>query len=804
MRQLIFLMLCLPSVLMGQFELKGRVLEQRSNTPLAFVTIMVNNQTQGSYSDIEGRFTVRSTEPIVSLRFSYVGYKPVVLKLENSEFTVVYMERTTTNLGEAIVLAGENPAHRIIREVIERKEVNNPESDLPFTYESYNKFIFTANVDTSLFEDEQSFNSLDSTDKRTVDFFKKQHLFMMESVSERKFLPPSDSRETVLATRVSGLKNAEFALLATEFQSFSFYEEEIKVGDNRYLSPIANGAINKYFFNLEDTIYAAPDTVFIISFRPSKGKNFEGLEGLLYINTRDFAIQNVIAEPFEKSTSLGIKIRQMYELIDGKKWFPVQLNTTLEMYGVKLNNHHLMGIGRSYLKNIKIGAEVDKKEVKNIAVKMDPMASRRTDDYWIPHRGDSLSEKEMMTYHVIDSVGKEENLDRRLKTFQALVSGRWPIGPVSLRLGQLMNYNAYEGSRLGLGAETNDRISERVIAGGYFAYGFMDKAWKYGADLRVKLSGLHAAWLEGHHINDVNETGGYMRHYDARLLRPDAYYQLYLVWMDRVQRTEVALRFRAFNHFKFKFFVNEQIRNAPEKYFFRQSLNEDVSFGVNQFRYREAGVFVRFAFKEKFVETLKQRLSLGTPWPILYLTLTRGGHLDLQLPGEYWRWEARLEKEFRIKNVGTLKSRIDGGFLDNNVPAIHLFNSRASFSNRFGISTPFAFETMRVNEFVSSRFAALHLRHNFGSLLFKTEKFKPELVLTHSQLIGQLTHPDNHAGVRLQAPEQVYMESGLEINRLLKSSFSALGLGFFYRHGAYGLPTFKENFAIKLSSSFAF
>lgn len=804
MRSLLFAFVLFPFFSGAQYELRGRVLEQRTNTPLAFVTVLVNNQSRGSYTDIDGKFTLQSSEPIVSMRFSYVGYQQLVQKPESNDFLVVYMERATTNLNEAVVFSGENPAHRIIREVISRKNANNPESDLPFIYESYNKFLFTANVDTSLFNDEASFDKLDSTDKRTVDFFKKQHLFMMESVSERKFLPPSDSRETVLATRVSGLKNAEFALLATEFQSFSFYQEEINVGGKLYLSPIANGAINKYFFNLEDTIFSEPDTVFIISYRPAKGKNFEGLEGLLYVHSRDFAIQNVIAEPHEKSPSTGIKIQQMYALVDGKKWFPVQLNTTLEMYGVKMNNHHLVGIGRSYLKNIKLGAEVDRKEVKNIAVKMDPLAGQRGDDFWVEHRGDDLSDKESKTYHVIDSVGKAENLDRKLKTFQALVSGRWPIGPVSLRLGQLMNYNAYEGYRLGLGAETNDRISERLVVGGYFAYGFKDKAIKYGGDARLKLSGLHSAWLEASYINDVNETGGYMRHYDARLFKPDRYYQLYLVWMDRVERTEVALRFRAFNHFKFKFFANEQTRNAPEKYFFFESLNEQISFGVNRFRYREAGMFMRFAYKEKFVETLNQRLSLGTPWPILYMTVTRGGHLELTQPGDYWRWEGRLEKDLRFKNVGTLKVRADGGLVGENIPAIHLFNSRASFSSGFNIATPYAFETMRVNEFVSSQFAALHLRHSFGSLLFKTENFKPELVLIHSALIGKLRHPEGHSGFALQAPEHLFTESGLEINRLLKSNFSSLGVGFYYRHGAYGLPTFKENFALKLSSSFSF
>ena len=42
------------------------------------------------------------------------------------------------------------------------------------------------------------------------------------------------------------------------------------------------------------------------------------------------------------------------------------------------------------------------------------------------------------------------------------------------------------------------------------------------------------------------------------------------------------------------------------------------------------------------------------------------------------------------------------------------------------------------------------------------------------------------------------------INNLMKSGFTSLGLGFFYRYGNYANEKFSENFVVKLSSSFLF
>ncbi len=64
--------------------------------------------------------------------------------------------------------------------------------------------IFTIELDSLPMMDTIS---VDSIDAETRDFFEDHHLFMMESVSERKFMAPDHNSEKVIATKIAGLKD---------------------------------------------------------------------------------------------------------------------------------------------------------------------------------------------------------------------------------------------------------------------------------------------------------------------------------------------------------------------------------------------------------------------------------------------------------------------------------------------------------------------------------------------------------------------------------------------------------------------
>jgi len=322
---LLFVILC-GSLSAQNFVVTGRVIDADSRVSIPFVNIIVNNGKYGGTTDIDGKFTILSPEKIESLRLTYVGYESLNYTIGNkTKNLVLKLKEKDYELPEYVVYPTENPAHRIIQNAINNRDLNNPEKLPEFSYTSYDKMIFTLELDSLPMMDTLS---VDSIDQETRDFFEDHHLFMMESVSERKFMAPDNNFEEVIATKVAGLKEPILLFLLSQWQSTSFYDDRISISDKNYINPISRGSTNKYFFLLQDTLYSGEnDTVFILSYRPRINTNFDGLEGVISINTNNWAIQNVKAEPAGKKGMISLRIQQMYEFIENKQWFPTQLNT---------------------------------------------------------------------------------------------------------------------------------------------------------------------------------------------------------------------------------------------------------------------------------------------------------------------------------------------------------------------------------------------------------------------------------------------------------------------------------------------
>ncbi|NNE54806.1 MAG: hypothetical protein HKN32_02205, partial [Flavobacteriales bacterium] len=56
--------------------------------------------------------------------------------------------------------------------------------------------------------------------------------------------------------------------------------------------------------------------------------------------------------------------------------------------------------------------------------------------------------------------------------------------------------------------------------------------------------------------------------------------------------------------------------------------------------------------------------------------------------------------------------------------------------------------------------------------------------------------------VPVQDYQEGFSEAGIQIDNLLRSNFTALGIGGFCRFGPLALPESKDNIAIKLSAIF--
>lgn len=820
---ILFLFVSFTGIYAQQYTVKGRVSDKTTKATLPFVNLIVTGHPQlGATADIDGNFKISAPFPIKSLSFTYVGYKDLLLPLTDTSHTTtvsVYLQEVAYQLNEIKILPGINPALRIVRKAVANKDNNNPEKVHSFTYYSYNKMYCTADMKAP----SDTVNSLDSSivKKSPADtsnkmslynFFKKQYLFLMESVSKRRFLHPDHNYEEVLASRTSGLKDSPFALLASQMQSFSFYPETINILGEDYLNPISGAGLKRYNYIMQDTLYKGRDTVFVISFHPKAHKSFKGMKGVLYINTNGYAIQNVIAQPLSDDDKITIHIQQKYEYINNKQWFPVQLNTDWVYNNIVIGDtnvdatnkavnpddehNKIKVVTRSYIKDIVLDTVLRKKDFSRVAVEIAKNAGSQADSMWNKFRDDTLSAKEKKTYHVIDSIGQSIHLARKIMWFEALATGKLRMGIIDWDLNKILNYNGYEGFRLGAGLHTNDKLSRFILLGGYGAYGFNDRAFKYGGDLGLLFNPYSHIKLDFAYQNDVTEAGGTSFYNDQTFLSTESYYNYFINNMDKIEKEQVSFSFDALKYFQFNLSGNEQERQVTNDYQFGFNDN-NVTVLYNRFHFTELNLGIRFAYNEKFLKSPLGMISLGTKYPVVWTNIARGFNGLLNGEYNYMKYDLKISKTFHIPLVGNSSFEVLAGYVSGSVPYTLLYNARATYV-KYSVAVDNSFETMRINEFASSRYINLFYAHDFPTF-FHGKNFKPHLKITSSAGWGMMDNATNHYNYPYKTMGKGYYESGLEINNLIKMSFTQLGIGAFYRYGPYAFSQPIDNLVVKFT-----
>lgn len=795
----VVLLLAGPTRMTAQHLLSGRVVDSRTSEPLAFVNLRNADGSEGTSTDIDGKFILRSATPVTTLLLSYVGYEPLRFNPVNTSGIRIKMVRRQIELEGVTIVPGENPAWRIIRQVMAHRDSNDHEKLSSFRYQAYEKMVFAINADSIMLADTAL---LDTSAMKLRRFVEKRDFFMIENVVERTFKAPDRNVEKVLATHMSGFRDPVFVFLLSQLQTTTFYKEEIRIGDRTYISPLTNGSLSRYFYQLEDTLTDGSDSVFVISFRPWKGTNFDGLKGTLSVSTDGWAIVNVIAEPAVTEKAMSIKIQQLYHKPDGIHWFPRQLNTDLFFRNLEVqagkganNSFHMIARGRTYVKEANINPDVKGSELAMLGTDIDPNAATRDAAFWDQHRIDSLTARELETYRFIDSIGRKANFDRLARMMETAMDGRIPMGWVDLDINRLLRYNNYEGWYAGVGLATSKRLSTRFMLHGFWGYGFRDKTAKYGGGLEVVVNRRQEVSAGYQFSNDIEENGHPAFPFTSRSLIDETFFREILTnRFDAIQRHEGYLKFRALRHFLF------QLRGSTEQNrpMFNYQYTLQPQSGRPIYHFNEISLGVRFAFRERFLRTMRNKISMGSDYPVVVLNVTRGFNDLFQNSFSYTKADLKVTASAYLRFVGRTTVSMLAGLTDGEVPLSRLQNAPAAYG-RFSVYSPASFATMRINEFYSDQYAALFFSHDFENLLFRSRWFNPRPELIFSALWGTMQHREYHAGVDFGVPEQGYFEAGLSLNNMINLQFYNLGLGAFWRFGSYSLPNTSENLSVNIT-----
>lgn len=797
-----------------------QLVSEQTGEPISFARIQCIATGRGLYSDIFGKFSLTELGPCAEIRISHINYNPLYFSRKATPILPVQLKlELKAGVLESIeIRPEENPAIRIVRNAIRNRKRNDFEHLPNYSCTAYNKvYIYPEALIPERNATDTKANRSNQDDSTLLEisaFADTMHLFLWENVTERVYQKPGRVLETILASRTSGMQDMALPLSPTDIVDFnSFYKDWILVMGESYMGPLHTLALQKYEFELQETTLLDADTVFSIRFKPS-GKGYDGFEGNMHIHSGSFNIMYIDADLVVNAKEkfiAGGHFEQMFRLHSDSVWFPYQLISEFKMspgaMAQDLADMLVMRIGAQvHIQDIQIGDAVRVRIPGTDKMITAPDATQKSDAYWTQYRKDSLSTKEQNTYRMIDSLGRKLRFDRWAYQLQKVAEGSIAWKFLDFELSRFVQYNLVEKLRTGAGFITNEKVSSLWRIGVWGGYGWGDDLWKYGGMARLHPLKDKRWQLEFTYAYDLLESGNSM------LVIPHVQQR-----MDLLGRN-VRLRIMDYQTIRNLTLRNPVYRNWTQEVSLRQTdmyPGYDYLFQGKDVYYLNEIIWEhRYAPGERYIRNGPFRMRVSSTLPVFQVRWTEGVALPDRTGYTYRLLEGSVRQTLNLHAYGKIMYAFQGGIMQGDIPYSRMHVFRGNFDRSWPLMSPMSFNTMPFNAFAADRYMLIHFRYDFNNLLFHSRNWHPNLLIEYNAGIGSLSKSSELQSVlpfSLIAPKHLYQEAGLVLQYLLPKeitrrapSLNLLGLGFYYRMGAYSTSEIPDNFAFKLYSGFRF
>lgn len=404
---------------------------------------------------------------------------------------------------------------------------------------------------------------------------------------------------------------------------------------------------------------------------------------------------------------------------------------------------------------------------------------------YIPFNQNGLESKRKL-----DSTIIAFNKKKQLQMIRMMAEGKISMGYFHIEYNRLFGYNLYEGIKLGLGGETNRLLSRYFTIGGYFSVGLKDGSLRHGEWFDIFPTGLSDYRIHLGYTDMNMEFGGPEFLETPSLLNPESFRLLLINNMFQQKRFTAGLEFRPFNELNLYLFGDMSENTARQNTLF---LSNHI---FNPTSLTRTGLQLRYSPGIKLSMEDGRLTEITAPRSDYYVTLIQGYTMFY---GDYSYTRLELKGIFHLPSskAGNTTVMFRGGIMSQNAPIMELFNGYGSFAGTFTLLAPFSFATMRLNEFASANFTAIHIRHDISQWLFPRKvKNSPSLIIAQNMGIGQLN--DKYlTQLNLRDYRKGFFESGLELNNLFRMGYLSWGTGIYYRYGPCHLSPVHTNFAYK-------
>lgn len=780
----LLLALIFSSALLGQNTIvKGRVFDVNTNEPLPFISIVFKGLKGGTTTDFDGHFQLITDQKTDSIIFTYLGYQRKAMKVQalSTQELNVLLEPSTISLMEIVIRPGENPAHRIIKNLIENKYKNDIERLDAYQYEVYSKYEVDINNISDKFKKRKVmkpfdfiFNNIDSTAKNEKPFLP---MFISETVSDYFYRKnPKARKEVIKATKVAGVQDASVSQAMGNMNYYTdVYDNAFLLFGKKFASPISDNAFYFYKFFLIDSVYIGNHYCYQIQFKPKRKEELT-FTGNIWINDSTWAVKR-----FEMSVSKDANINfinaftfiQEFEFVKGA-WM---LSKDKMVVDVALREKQMGAYLRkttSY-KDFVINQNFDDKFFRGgeKTIVLDG-AENKSSNYWQQNRHDTLSRNEEVVYKMVDTIQTLRRFRWMRDIGQTFYTGyyvfkKFEYGPYFTTY----SFNQVEGSRVRLGGRSSNAFSKWIELSGYGAYGFLDQKYKYSLSVRgflkkkptrrmYSVTYKHDYEVLGQSINAFKQDN-----IMASLFRRNPLSNL----------TEVDKLYGYYDHEWFSGFnsrINLSYRTirplGTTQYIYEVKGKNIVQENIKT---AEVGIWTRFAWNEKFINGEYERISLGTTYPILQASYNVNLKGVLGSNYHYHKATFSVSDRYRQNPIGYIDYLVEVGKYWGTVPypllELHPGNETYAYD-------PFSFNLMNYFEFASDKYLVLTATHHFdGFFLNKIplmKKLKWRELISVKSVWGDITNANKQM---LKMPVTLtslrtkpYVEFGIGIENILK------------------------------------
>lgn len=835
MRKLFILLFLTLAQVMSAQTIKGVVVDEETGDTIPKTGVQYKNSNISTACDKNGFFTIerRNDE---DLTFSAVGYKTLSILIgpnTPSEMRIT-LKSETKRLNEVTIKAKRgkysrknNPAVELMKRVIAAKKRTDLSNHDYYQFNKYQKLTFAINdISPALLENEKTQKKQWLINQIEVCQYNNKLILPLsvdETVTQNLFRKdPKNEKTIVLGQNTTGVNDliqtgdVLNTVIKDVFTDVDIYDDQIRLLQYPFTSPIGKDAIDFYRFYIVDTLYVDNDECYHLQFVPNNQQDF-GFRGELWVLTDTTLHVKKCKLTLPKKTDVNftdnLSILQEYTKLPNGEWALTTDDMIVEMSVVKFMTKFIV-IRTTRMSNYAFNKIPDREFKGKAKIKYDPNSKMRDDDFWATNRMVHLTNGESSMSSFITGLSNTKGFKYILFGLKALFENFVETGKKSYvdigPINTMISTNFIDGLRTRLSAQTTANLSPHFFLSGYYARGWKSHKDYYKGQLTYSFNKKeYMPWEFPKRTITFTSTYDVCSPSDKFMPTDKDNVFTAFKWteVDKMMfynRQELAFEYEQYWGLKTTVKLKTEENEACGSLYFKP-LATNGGASVNRIRTTEASFQLRYSPGETYVNTKQRRLRVNFDPPVFTISHTVGVKGVLGGDYDYNLTEASIYKRFWLNSWGKLDVSVKGGVQWNKVPFPLLIMPAANLSYIVEDET---FNLINNMEFLNDRYASLDVSWDLNGKLFNRipliKKLKWREWLGIRCLWGTLTDKNNptlerNAGdpVLMQFPEGSYIMDPkrpyIELVAGIHNIFKLLHVEYIHRLNYNNLPTATKN-----------